>query len=308
MVLDELVCKLEQMDGGLTISESQEVKVLAYADDLILFANDHRGANRLLRVATEFFRERGLALNAEKSAALSVGVVPGKKQLYTHTKNLFYVGGKAIPQLTPVDYFKYLGSRYNFSGQVRPSVELLKTQLARVQSAPLKPAQKLTIIRDHVVARFLSCLQSVRITLKVLKDADRLVRLSVRKVLHLNKSSPDAYIHAPIREGGLGIISLRAHIPAIMRSRLFKIATTADPLTATVLQIPAVEKFYQTLLRWTEGNGGSTTNIRKEWGRKLQESYSGNGLRQGNTSGVSGGWLRNPPNFWSSADYIDAVR
>ncbi|KAK9747505.1 hypothetical protein QE152_g5278 [Popillia japonica] len=60
--------------------------------------------------------------------------------------------------------------------------------------------------------------------------------------------------------------------------------------------------------RLTSGHGGSTTNIRKEWGRKLQESYSGNGLRQGNTSGVSGDWLRNPPNFWSGADYIDAVR
>ncbi|KAK9719185.1 Reverse transcriptase (RNA-dependent DNA polymerase) [Popillia japonica] len=156
MVLDELVCKLEEMDGGLTISESREVKVLAYADDLILFANDHRAANRLLKVATEFFRERGLALNATKSAALSVGVVPGKKQLYTHTKNLFYVGGKAIPQLTPDDYFKYLGSRYNFTGQVRPSVELLKAQLARVlkaqlarvQSAPLKPAQKTRTVRS----------------------------------------------------------------------------------------------------------------------------------------------------------------
>ncbi|KAK9719184.1 hypothetical protein QE152_g22785 [Popillia japonica] len=122
-----------------------------------------------------------------------------------------------------------------------------------------------------------------------------------------------------------------------MRSRLFKIATTADPLTATVLQIPAVERFYQTLLRWTEGNGGNTTNINKEWGRKLQESYSGNGLRQGSTSGVSGStsgvsgnwvrnppnfwsgtegstsgvsgnWVRNPPNFWSGTDFINAVK
>ncbi|KAK9719194.1 hypothetical protein QE152_g22800 [Popillia japonica] len=93
-----------------------------------------------------------------------------------------------------------------------------------------------------------------------------------------------------------------------MRSRLFKIATTADPLTATVLQIPAVERFYQTLLRWTEGNGGNTTNINKEWGRKLQESYSGNGLRQGSTSGVSGNWVRNPPNFWSGTDFINAVK
>ncbi|KAK9747498.1 Reverse transcriptase (RNA-dependent DNA polymerase) [Popillia japonica] len=235
MVLDELVCKLEEMDGGLTISESRET---AQGCDGIL---PRAGISRLLRVATEFFRERGLALNAEKSAALSVGVVPGKKQLYTHTKNLFYVGGKAIPQLTPVDYFKYLGSRYNFSGQVRPSVELLKTQLARVQSAPynfsgqvrpsvellktqlarvqsapLKPELFRTISSAKTrsktnndprpcssqipelpsvgsghpespegrrssgapVARFLSCLQSVRVTLKALKDADRLVRLS----------------------------------------------------------------------------------------------------------------------------------
>ncbi|KAK9719193.1 hypothetical protein QE152_g22801 [Popillia japonica] len=118
----------------------------------------------------------GISVERRKSAVLSVGVVPPKKQLYTHTKNL-----RGWKSNSADDYFKYLDSRYNFSGQVRPSVELLKAQLARVQSA-----QKLTILREHVVARFVRFFQSVRITQKALKDADRNVRLSVRKMLHLN--------------------------------------------------------------------------------------------------------------------------
>ncbi|KAK9703897.1 hypothetical protein QE152_g29020 [Popillia japonica] len=237
-----------------------------------------------------------------------MGVVPGKKQLYAHTKSLFYVGGGAIPQLSPVDFFKYLGQRYNLSGQVRPSLELLKSQLARIEAAPLKPAQKASLVRDYLLPRLLSHLQSLRMTKKALKDADRRVRMSIRKVLHMNRTSPDAFIHAPIREGGLGIISLQVHVPAIMRARMTRLIATADPVTAAVLTIPAVEKLYQKLLRWTEGNGGSTsTNIMKEWGRKLQESYSGNGLYQGNNSGISGSWVRNPPPFWSGGDYIKAV-
>ncbi|KAK9719198.1 hypothetical protein QE152_g22804 [Popillia japonica] len=140
-------------------------------------------------------------------------------------------------------------------------------------------------------------------TKKTLKDADRRLRMPIRKVLHINKSSPDAFIHAPIREGGLGIISLQVHVPAIMT----RLTATADPVTAAVLTIPAVEKLYQKLLKWTEGNGGSTTNIMKECGRKLQESYSGNGLYQRNNSGISGSCVRNPPPFWSGGDYMKAV-
>ncbi|GJQ70220.1 hypothetical protein Trydic_g13262 [Trypoxylus dichotomus] len=34
----------------------------------------------------------------------------------------------------------------------------------------------------------------------------------------------------------------------------------------------------------------------KDWRQKLHDSYSGNGLRQGSIDGVSGEWIRNPPN------------
>ncbi|GJQ85706.1 hypothetical protein Trydic_g14711 [Trypoxylus dichotomus] len=46
MVLDELIVKLEGMGGGVSVGDGKEVTVLGYADDLILFANDHRGASK----------------------------------------------------------------------------------------------------------------------------------------------------------------------------------------------------------------------------------------------------------------------
>ncbi|GJQ70216.1 hypothetical protein Trydic_g13260 [Trypoxylus dichotomus] len=49
MVLDELIVKLEGMGGGVSVGDGKEVTVLGYADDLILFANDHRGASKLRR-------------------------------------------------------------------------------------------------------------------------------------------------------------------------------------------------------------------------------------------------------------------
>ncbi|GJQ84512.1 hypothetical protein Trydic_g15412 [Trypoxylus dichotomus] len=63
--------------------------------------------------------------------------------------------------------------------------------------------------------------------------------------------------------------------------------------------IAAANRLIEKLLKWTEGNGGSTSNIKRDWSQILQDSCSGNGLRQGSIDGVSG--------EWSGRDYIEAV-
>lgn len=40
----------------------------------------------------------------------------------------------------------------------------------------------------------------------------------------------------------------------------------------------------------------------------LENSYSGNGLAQGNWSSISTYWIDNPPSFWTGFDYVNAVK
>lgn len=82
--------------------------------------------------------------------------------------------------------------------------------------APLNLHQKLTIVKRTLIPRLLSKFCHPDIGLTTLSDVDRSVRKHVKAALHLPTETTNAFIHAPVREGGLGIMSLRVAIPRIM--------------------------------------------------------------------------------------------
>lgn len=308
LMLDELICILQSRNNGIPLAEGLNLSVLGYADDLILFADSIKAAQTVLRYTIDFFDKRGLSLNPRKCVALSVNVVPSNKTLYAISRSLFYIKGTPVNQLQPDEFFKYLGGRYNLMGRSKPLLEDLKLQLLRIKAAPLKPAQKFTILKLYLLPRYIHALQSPRVTWGILKETDKSVRIFVRQILHLNRTCTDAFIHAPVREGGLGVLSMRSLIPATMRRRITNLAAKSDAVTATVLSLSNNEKLWQKLLKWTQSTGGNRSAIARDWSDKLQLSYSGNGLNQGKASPFSGYWVNNPPTFWSGADFVKAVQ
>ena len=309
IVLDEL---FEQLDGqkgggGLTLGNNFKVKAIGYADDMLFLDDTIAGAQKTLRYAEAFFSKRGLSINPSKSVALSAGVVPGKKVMVTYTTPKFYVRGVPIKQLGPEDLFKYLGGRYGQMGQTFDGTNVHEL-LRRLGKSPLKPFQKLEILRVYLIPRLLHNLQNVTITKKALKNTDRVLRIFIRKALHLNKTTADAFLHAQIREGGLGIVSLWAHVPAILKSRITAMQLTDEPLTHTVLSTNYILKFRDKIDRWAAWNGGNTRRIHAFFSDKLEDGYSGGGLRQGASHAASGAWIREPPTFWKGRDFVEAVQ
>ncbi|KAF2879042.1 hypothetical protein ILUMI_27136 [Ignelater luminosus] len=104
--------------------------------DLMLASDTFDKCQRLLRLAGEVFKCRDLKLNPQKSVALAVRSVPGKKVLFASTIARFYVEGTPLWQLSPTKLAKYLGL-----GQSKPHIDSLQEQLSRLHFAPLKPAQ-----------------------------------------------------------------------------------------------------------------------------------------------------------------------
>lgn len=181
-------------------------------------------------------------------------------------------------------------------------------QLDRINRAGLTSAQKLYIVKNFLLPRFQDQLQSAIVTKKVLKAADTIIRVSVRKFLGLNRSCADAYLHAPVKSGGLGVTCLARQVPAIMKRRLNNLINDASPTTAAVLSLPYSVRLYDKLLNWTHDNGGSSSIIARMMAEKLENGYSGNGLHQGDCSTESGSWINNPPPYWSGSDYKKAVQ
>lgn len=81
----------------------------------------------------------------------------------------------------------------------------LPTWLKNLQRAPLKPHQKLCILKEHLLPRLVFGLQTSKVNKKILKDADKLIKLWTKRMLHLNLHRPDQCLYAKIRDGGLGI-------------------------------------------------------------------------------------------------------
>lgn len=267
----------------------------------------YKNANKLLKTALDFFDSLRLQVNTDKCISAAVRVLPGKKKLYNVSTSQFFVHGTPIPHLSTREVLQYLGQKYSHMGESKKHINDVKQSLQRVSSAPLKPYQKLAIVKNFLIPSLLSKMQYLSVTLKILKETDKLIRIFVRKILHLNRSCSNAFLHAPAREGGLEILQLRGMIPCILKSRLNGIRLF-DAASAELMDTQYMIKTKERIDRWAESVGGRTKNLQKNWSDQLQTSYSGNGVNQGRCDPGSSRWVNTPPTFWSGEDYIKAVK
>lgn len=84
--------------------EGESISCMGHADDILLLADTCQQAQRLLRVACEFFVQRGLELNVGKCSAKAMGVTPAKKKLFAYTYPAFHVHIEPIKQVRLADF------------------------------------------------------------------------------------------------------------------------------------------------------------------------------------------------------------
>lgn len=78
MIMDELIAKIDSKFKGGSLSDSERVSIMAFADDLILLSDDETTSQVMLNETSVFLRHRGLAINTIKSRALSVQILRKK--------------------------------------------------------------------------------------------------------------------------------------------------------------------------------------------------------------------------------------
>jgi hypothetical protein len=116
--------------------------------------------------------------------------------------------------------------------------------LQRLLACPVKLQQKINILRTYLLPRLFYGLQNSRISAASLKSMDRVTRHYVKKILHMDLHTQDSLIHAPFREGGLGITELRITIPNVFHSRIRKLgdAAAGDPVIVAGLSLATVAR------------------------------------------------------------------
>ena len=236
LVVDELLDTLDSSeDSGCPFSNGTRCRVLAFADDLVLTGENAEDAKGLLHTTVAFFRRRGMTLHPEKCRAL-VLVRSSTGAVHPAPKSGLSIEGKTIPNVTDINPMQYLGFAFDTHGVMKPNLTNYSAWLQRLAVLPLKPQQKMSMLKTHLLPRLLHFLMSPRTPAATLKNVDKATRHYVKRFLHLHLHTSDALIHAPLRDGGLGVMQMAVSIPAILLRRIKNLASRS-PLSAFVAQL-----------------------------------------------------------------------
>lgn len=307
-IIDEMIKNMPS-DIGVKIS-NMSLSVLAFADDLILMATTSVGLQRLLDSVGSFLNSVGLNINAQKSCSISIRSLGKQKKTAVDASCIFRINNQEIPALKRSDELKYLGVPFTPEGHMMTNVrELLKAKLIKLGSAPLKPQQRLWILRVCIIPSLYYHLTTGSIKVGLLRSIDRDIRAIVRKWLRLPSDCPNAYFHAHKLDGGLDIPSVRYRAPLLRRARVRRLLNSEYVVGDIAdLFLQKEENICDKRLRCGEYVLDNQEDLRKMWFEKLLSSVDGRAL--GNSYKVKNqhDWVTDASKFISGRDFINSCR
>lgn len=101
----------------------------------------------------QYLASRGMKINSSKSRCLSVQVA--NKVLVSRSRPFITAAGLPIPMVTSISPMRYLGHQYGLNGIAKPTLAKLPNWLKNIHNAPLKPDQKQSLVKDHIIQRML---------------------------------------------------------------------------------------------------------------------------------------------------------
>lgn len=309
MALDLVLANLPKGVGYRL--ETELVSALAYADDLVLMAGSKVGLQSCIDAVDKFGQMMGLKLNHTKCSVLSMVPDGKRKKVHYLSDRTFKIGKRWLKQVSCVERWRYLGVDFVSSGSVTVEHNI-KEALNNITKAPLKPQQRLELVRVHLIPRFLHGLVLGSISEDRLRVIDVQIRAAVRKWLRLPADVPTAYFHAASKDGGLAIPSLRARVPDLILRRFGALGTSEWPAARAAARSGRIQR----KLRWAEKHFAkfsrldSKTGVRLErlyWCERLHDSVDGFELRESSKCSASTKWIRDPDVQYTGRDYIQFV-
>ena len=161
-----------------------------------------------LRVSKQFgsgLSEVDLLRNARKPSTLTIIVDGRKKWWYCDSSRYLKLNGQKVPAMKVTDTYRYLGISMGVKAE-QPDVKTrLEYGLQQLIKAPLKPQQRLYLLRVHLLPSLHHHLIQDRVTQGMLSSLDRVIRKVVRGWLRLPHDLPESMFHAKVSDGGLGV-------------------------------------------------------------------------------------------------------
>lgn len=313
LVMDEILGEIESQGFGYELpNQAGRMFGLAFADDLLLVTSTKATMQCLLNRATPLLGERGLQINTSKSFSMSL-VPSGRDKKTKVVDNCeFMVGSHHLPAKTITERWKYLGIKIDDKGRAQAPTDHLASMLETVTKAPLKPEQRLVILRDYVVPRILHTLVcGSRPGITRLECMDRGIRNTVlKKWLKMPPGVPSAFVYTSAKQGGLGIPCLRTLIPRLRLRRLERLSGSSDPFVKWAAESHKVRRDIEITRKHTWYKNVSIRTRAEEmnyWSQTLYNSIDGKHLELTKYSSSLQRWTLGMP-FLSGKEFISLLK
>ena len=295
MALDEVLSASKLLDGVALPGGS--VDAIAYADDLVLLANTRKQMEERLVKLSECLGESGMRLNASKSRVMQIEKL-GKEKAMVLLQDPIRVQGQTIRPLTVDEEVRYLGLNFTWKGRSRvKTTSVLSDYLENVTRAPLKPQQRMEILRFHLIPKLQYALVNGNAHRNTLKSMDIMVRTSVRNWLNLPKDTSLGFFYSGRVDGGLDLKSFETTIPIMQRAKLERLATSPDPIVRALVKSSCVQRDARVAFRPLSVQRRIVTSVeevRDAWRQVWLGSCDGRDTPRVPVDRCSHGWIDRP--------------
>ena len=176
------------------------------------------------------------SLNSQKSNTLRIAINGKRKQWLCDPVPFIGVSGTILPAIYITCAYKCLGISISARERDSKPEELLTRGLNQLTRAPLKPQQRLFILVNNLLPKLYHRLVLPRIHGGVIRRMDKSIRRHVKSWLKLPDDCVNAYIYTDVKEGGLGVPSLRVTIPCLKYKRMERLSTSADEFVSAMVR------------------------------------------------------------------------
>ena len=317
LVLDELLDKLNAHSGYSFYGEN--VSCLAFADDLVLVSENEVQMQKMLDDTCSFLGKKGMQINMGKCHAIWHRC-NAQRVSFFETSETWRANEQGIHMLDSGDHLRYLGVKFGPKGVFALETKSLDESLRRLRRAPLKPQQKLSLIRSYLIPRLFHGLVLGKTDIKCLQKFDLAIRRAVLCTLKLPVDFPKSAMAAALKDGGLGIPCLVSDIPATAICRYANLKkVSGDPVLAAVV---GSRYFLERERRWIRcspikaersvdgpslGKADRNRQIKASAKKDLHKRCDGDGLIEAADHHGSRNWILNPPSYMQGRTYLSGI-
>ena len=146
---------LRELDSTIGIDlGGEKFNHLAFADDVVLLAKFPESLRILAQQNEAALLKCGLHLNAKKSATMNIMIDDKHKRWISNPLPFLILGGVGVPSMSAESVYKYLGTSMSAFFKDKSIPSAFDDSLSHLRRAPLKPNQRLFILKTFFVLKF----------------------------------------------------------------------------------------------------------------------------------------------------------